>query len=80
MRKLGNALVWVGLTVGLPSVLYAMTMASKVEESGPAKLHQPNQCAVCRHFREMKEVPLAIDEDSMILVSPGHQMAADYDE
>jgi hypothetical protein len=73
MRSFGNALVWIGLTVGLPGVLYAMTMVPTGEEpEARSQAHHPENCAVCRHYRGVKVMPVKFSDDNMILVSPGH--------
>jgi hypothetical protein len=80
MRSLGNALVWIGLTVGLPGVLYAlMAVPNRVEES-PSNHHNPATCAVCRHCRGVKNNPPQIEDEDMILVSPGHVIATSFPE
>jgi hypothetical protein len=73
MRSLGNALVWIALTVGLPGVLYAMTVAphNEVKAADP---HNPATCAVCRHYRGVKIAPALLEDSDIILVSPGHPM------
>jgi hypothetical protein len=71
MRSMGNALVWIGLTVGLPGVLYAMSIAPKVEEPS-SQAHHPEKCAVCRHYRGLKVMPANLSVDDIVLVSPGH--------
>jgi hypothetical protein len=71
MRAIGNALVWVGLTIALPGVIYAMTVdQNQVEPASPK--HDAAKCAVCRHYRGMKDAPSPIEDENMILVSPGH--------
>jgi hypothetical protein len=75
MRRLGNTLVWVGLTVGLPGALYALTAAPTAEDPVSIR-HNPAKCAVCRHYRGLKNVPPQIIDEDMILVSPGHTASA----
>jgi hypothetical protein len=75
MRALGNLLVWVGLTIGLPSMIYAMTIVAAEEEMFSATVsHEPTQCSVCRHYRGHKNEPPPIQDEDMILVSPGHSI------
>jgi hypothetical protein len=80
IRAAGNALVWVALTVGLPGVLYAMTM---VQEDGaqPLHRHRPERCSVCRYNRQtsLGSMPKPIEDENMILVSPAHPFG-DHDE
>jgi len=71
MRVLGNTLVWLGLMVGLPGVIYSMTSAEKKQDNC-ATPHSPGVCGVCRYFRELKVAPPEIKDDNVILVSPGH--------
>jgi hypothetical protein len=74
MGTLGNALVWLGLTVGLPGLLYAMTLVQDCEDPY-APPHDPEKCALCRIHRGTKVSPRPIKDDNMILVSPGHPLA-----
>jgi hypothetical protein len=76
MCRLGNALVWIGLTVGLPSVLYAMTAASGIVEPTTTQVRHPKPCAICRYYRESKVVPRMIEDEDLITLSPGHPYGA----
>jgi len=73
MRALGNSLIWVVLTVGLPSMLYTMTVAASNDQLS-IDTHEPTKCSVCRHYRGLKNEPPPIQDDDMILVSPGHSI------
>ena len=46
MRGLGNALVWLGLTVGVPSAIYTTTLIPDHEVSSTL-LHDAENCASC---------------------------------
>jgi len=74
MRSLGNTLMWVGLTVGLPGVLYAMTVKPEREQANRFP-HNRTHCGVCRFYSESKSMPEMIKDKDMIVIYPGH----DYD-
>jgi hypothetical protein len=76
MRDLGNALVWLGLTIGLPGIIFAMS-AVKDSPEPTAPPHNPAKCAVCRHYRGTNNAPTPIQDENMILVSPGHPYLTD---
>ena len=76
MRSLGNTLTWVGLMVGLPSILYAMTMEPKVDKSRQFP-HNPERCGVCRHYRESGNVPGLIRDKDIIMISTDHPYGID---
>ena len=46
MRGLGNALVWLGLTVGVPCAIYTTTLIPDHEVSSTL-LHDAENCANC---------------------------------
>jgi hypothetical protein len=71
MRSLSNALVWLGLMIGLPGVIYSMSPASQSNQPC-AKPHSAEKCGVCRYFRDVKPMPPPITDENMILVAPGH--------
>jgi hypothetical protein len=62
LRSLCNALVWVGLMIGLPSALYAMTMAGAPGQQRPKVFpHDPAGCSICRVYRHT--TPESVDRD-----------------
>src|SRR3954467_2872759 len=69
MRALGNALVWMTLTIGVPGMLFEMTAGQNNEDIN-AKPHQSATCSVCRHYRGTTVQPPTIEDENMILVSP----------
>jgi hypothetical protein len=75
MRVLGNALVWLGLTVGLPGVLYAMTLVQDYEDP-QAPPHDSEKCTACRLGHGTNVPPPPIKDDNIIPISPGHTLAA----
>ena len=79
MRAVGNILVWTVLAVGLPSILYAMTVAQP-NEATVASCHRSATCSVCRHYQGTNFAPRQIDDENMILVSPGHPYNLDVTE
>src|SRR5712671_4652554 len=52
MRALGNALVWMTLTIGVPGMLFAITAGQNSEDIN-VKPHQSATCSVCRYYRGM---------------------------
>jgi hypothetical protein len=73
MRALGNLLVWAGLMIGLPGLLYAMTIVKSEEEMLIATAHATSRCSVCQHYRGGGNEPPPIQNADMILVSPAHE-------
>jgi hypothetical protein len=75
MRASGNLLVWVVLMIGLPGLLYAMTVVKTAEERLAATADSSNRCSVCRHYRGSDNEPPPIQDEYMILMSPAHEIS-----
>ncbi len=71
LKRIGNAVVWICLAVGLPGAISTLT-AEPVEPTLAAGPHNSEKCAVCRHYRTLPPVRSQINDKDMILVSPGH--------
>jgi hypothetical protein len=69
MRSIGSALVWIGLMVGLPGMVYPM-MAPNRDNALRVSTQNPQKCSICRCYHETKAMPVAINGEDMIVVSP----------
>jgi hypothetical protein len=72
MRSTRNALVWLGLIVGLPGLLFAMCKTPN-EEVDRAFPHDPAICKVCRHENLQGASVGPISDPDVIIVAQAHQ-------
>jgi hypothetical protein len=68
MKSLRNALVWTGLTIGLPGVLWSMTTSD--EDPYDMQAQHAQTCDVCRQCRTIGPLAPRISDPNIIMVSP----------
>ena len=68
MKSLRNALVWTGLTIGLPGALWSMTTST--EEQFDMQAQHAQTCEVCRQCRTLGQSGPRLSDPNIIMVSP----------
>jgi hypothetical protein len=81
MKSLGNTLLWIALTIGLPGALWSMTVTSSDDQIDIMVAHS-EKCSVCRHCASVTMHIPRISDPNIILISPGYhpRLAAQEDD
>jgi hypothetical protein len=81
MKSVGNALLWIALTIGLPGALWSMTLTSSDDQVDIMVAHS-EKCNVCRHCASVAMHTAPINDPNIILISPGYHptLAAHEDD